>query len=134
MMPALAQVPRALTAADYARAEQFMPYNADQLVLYTADTPTWLPSGKLWYRTDGKGLHVLLVDPVRDNEEKVSLSLLRPERKQYEAGDLPFDTFDLSADGKSVSFQVGSKRSVPWAGARCLALPALNPNGAAFSR
>jgi len=43
--------PRALTAADYARAERFMNYNVTPLVLHSGVRPTWLPDGRFWYRT-----------------------------------------------------------------------------------
>jgi len=44
--PTLAQqttAPRALTAGDYARAEQYMAYNTTPLVLRSGVRPTWLP-------------------------------------------------------------------------------------------
>ena len=63
---ALAQPP-ALTAADYARAEQFMTYNTAPLVLRTGVRAAWLPGDpgdRFWYRvTTEKGVEVVLVDP-----------------------------------------------------------------------
>src|SRR3954462_13033129 len=46
--------PRALTAADYERAERFMPYNTTPLVLHSAGRATWVAgegSERFWYRT-----------------------------------------------------------------------------------
>jgi dipeptidyl-peptidase-4 len=54
-----------LTAADYARAEKFMTYNAAPLVLHGGVRATWLPDDRFWYRTNTeRGREALLVDPV----------------------------------------------------------------------
>src|SRR5258705_12608707 len=42
---------RALTADDYARAEKFLNYNTNRLVLHAAAQPTWVGDDRLWYRT-----------------------------------------------------------------------------------
>src|SRR3989304_5276282 len=47
--PSLAQAPRALTAQDYARAEQFMGYHTTPLVLGAPVRPSWLPGDRFWY-------------------------------------------------------------------------------------
>ena len=47
--PLFAQ-PRALTAADYARAEKFMAYNTTPLVYRAAVRPNWLADERFWYR------------------------------------------------------------------------------------
>ena len=61
--PPQAAVP-ALTAADYARAERFMPYNAVPLVLRNGVRATWLPDDRFWYRTlTEQGSQAILVDP-----------------------------------------------------------------------
>jgi dipeptidyl aminopeptidase/acylaminoacyl peptidase len=58
--------PRALTAADYARAERFMAYNTTPLVLHSAGRATWIADGAgehFWYRTTtDKGAEAILVD------------------------------------------------------------------------
>ena len=57
------QAPRALTAADYARAERFMSYNTNPLVLSGNVTPTWLDGNRFWYRvTKESGDQTFLVD------------------------------------------------------------------------
>ena len=62
-----ADAPRALTAADYARAETFMTYNTTPLVLRTGVRASWLPGDpgdRFWYRvTTERGVEVVLVDP-----------------------------------------------------------------------
>ncbi|MDQ3170595.1 MAG: S9 family peptidase [Acidobacteriota bacterium] len=57
------QAPGALTAADYARAERFMSYNTNPLVLNGNVTPTWLEGNRFWYRvTKDSGDQTFLVD------------------------------------------------------------------------
>jgi dipeptidyl aminopeptidase/acylaminoacyl peptidase len=61
-----AQQRAALTAADYARAESFLLYKTNPLVLHGGVRPTWLPDGRFWYRTaTEKGSEAILVDPVK---------------------------------------------------------------------
>src|SRR5581483_12203162 len=67
---ALAQAPAtasaALTAADYARAEKFMPYNVNPLVYHGAVRATWLADERFWYRVAvPEGTEFILVDPAR---------------------------------------------------------------------
>ncbi len=55
--------PRALTTADYARAEKFLAANAAPLVYHSSVQPTWLADDKVWYRvTTAKGTEAVLVD------------------------------------------------------------------------
>jgi dipeptidyl-peptidase-4 len=55
---------RALTAADYARAERFMSWNTTPLVFRNGVTPTWLGDDRFWYRvTTPTGSEAKLVDP-----------------------------------------------------------------------
>src|SRR6478672_1485558 len=61
-----AKVAKVLTDADYARAEQFMPYNTTPLVLRSGVRPVFLPDGRFWYRiTTEKGSEAFLVDPIK---------------------------------------------------------------------
>src|SRR5204863_6968489 len=49
-----ADAPRALTAADYAHAEQFMTYNTTPLLLRAGVRPTWVRGAgddRFWYVT-----------------------------------------------------------------------------------
>jgi dipeptidyl-peptidase-4 len=48
-VPCWAQ-PRAVTAADYARAEKFMNYNTNGLMVRSAVQANWLPDERMWYR------------------------------------------------------------------------------------
>src|SRR5438045_1273657 len=57
---------RKLTTADYARAEKFMGYSVNPLVLHTMGRPNWLPDERFWYRTTtAEGSAFILFDPAR---------------------------------------------------------------------
>ena len=65
-----AQQPRMYTAADYARAEQFLGYKANALVTSGPVRPTWLADGRFWYRNaTAAGAEVILVDPAKKTRE-----------------------------------------------------------------
>jgi dipeptidyl aminopeptidase/acylaminoacyl peptidase len=114
--PGLAQSPRALTAADYARAEKFMSYNTAPLVTRAGVRPTWLPDDRFWYRvTTAQGHEFVLVDPTRGVREpafdhaRLAASLSTAAGGKYNGADLPFTEIELPADGQSVSFRVDGK-------------------------
>lgn len=114
--PASADAGSAITAADYARAERFMPYNANLLVLRVIDRPKWLPSGRFWYRTrTERGFTSYLVDPTQRtrrvvfDQQHMARFLRTVDRGQPEKGELPFDAFELSPDETSISFLDGAK-------------------------
>jgi dipeptidyl aminopeptidase/acylaminoacyl peptidase len=57
---------RRLTADDYARAERFLGYNTNPLVLHAPARPVWLSDDRFWYRmTTEKGTEFVIVDPER---------------------------------------------------------------------
>src|SRR5437899_11429763 len=63
-IPALSQT-RRLTADDHARAEKFMGYNTNPLVLHAPARPAWLADDRFSYRVaTEKGTEFILVDPV----------------------------------------------------------------------
>jgi len=111
-----AQIPPTLTAADYSRAERFLPYNTAPLVVHAVESPTWLQNGTVWYRgTTGGGSEFVLVDPAHGTRQPVfdqarlAAALSAAAAAKYDASHLPFDTFDLSSDGETIAFDVGSK-------------------------
>ena len=65
--PLFAQEPvRALTNADYARAERYLPRTTLPLVTGGSVRPTWLPDGRFWYRRAiPGGREAIVVDPAR---------------------------------------------------------------------
>ncbi|MGB7294186.1 MAG: DPP IV N-terminal domain-containing protein [Candidatus Aminicenantales bacterium] len=110
--------PRALTPADYAQAEKFMSYNVTPLMWRGAVRPNWLPGDRFWYRNalEREGSEFILVDPQRGkrglafDHAKVAAALSAATGKTYDAFHLPFMAFDLSADGKTISFSAEGKR------------------------
>jgi dipeptidyl-peptidase 4 len=112
-----ADAPRALTAADYARAEKFMGYNTTPLVFRSGVRPTWMPDDRFWYRvTSAEGSEFLLVDPAKGTREpafdhaKVAAALSAAAKATYDAHHLPFTQFDFSSDGRTISFSVRQSR------------------------
>src|SRR2546426_10518052 len=89
VMPCFAQT-RTLTADDYARAEKFMGYNTNPLVLHSGVWPTWLPDDRFWYRvTTENGTEFVLVDAGKGtrgaafDEAKVAAGLSSAAGTQY---------------------------------------------------
>src|SRR5215212_3307599 len=108
---------RTLTAADYARAEKFMNYNTNPLVLRAGVRPTWLADGRFWYRvTTENGGEFVLVDPARGtripafDHAKLAAALSAVAGAKYEGFNLPFQQIDFSADGKTISFNIERRR------------------------
>src|SRR5512138_686154 len=108
---------RTLTADDYARAEQFMGYNTNRLVLRSAVNPTWLPDDRIWYRiaTDN-GNEFILVDPGRAarssafDHRRIADALSAASGTKYEPFRLPFNTFNFEDSGRSITFSAGNRR------------------------
>ena len=112
-----ADVPRVLTAADYARAEKLMGYNTTPLVFRSGVRPNWLPGDRFWYRvTTSDGSEFLIVDPAKESKTpafdhvKLAAALSTAAGTAYDARHLPFTQFDFSADEKSISFTVQRRR------------------------
>lgn len=108
---------RALTAADYARAESFLGYRAAPLVLGAGVRPVWMADGRFGYRvTTERGNEFMLVDPARGTREpafdhaRLAAALSAAAGQNYETWRLPFTEFEIDAGGHSVSFSVGSRR------------------------
>ena len=115
--PGLAQAPRALTADDYARAEQFMAYRTTPLVFGAAVRPAWLAGDRFWYRnTVPGGAEFVQVDPGRRtrarafDHERLAAALSRAADTTYGALTLPFTQIEFSTDGRSVSFDARGRR------------------------
>ena len=118
---------RALTAADYAHAEQFLGYNTNRLVLHVAAQPTWAGDDRFWYRTTTEnGTEFFQVDAATGartsafDQAKIAAALSTAARSNYTAYRLPFNVFEFSSDRKSISFNAGGSRwTCDVAGTRC---------------
>ena len=108
---------RALTAADYARAEAFMGATTSRLMYRNSVQPNWLADERMWYRvTTADGSEFIFVDPARGTREpafdhaKLAAALSKASGTAYDGKNLPFQTIALSADSQSVSFTAGGKQ------------------------
>jgi dipeptidyl aminopeptidase/acylaminoacyl peptidase len=81
-----ADAPVAFTVADYARAEKFMPYSTNPLVLRTGVRASWLPgdsSDRFWYRvTTEKGVETVLVDPGKASKSACELPACKAAERE----------------------------------------------------
>jgi dipeptidyl aminopeptidase/acylaminoacyl peptidase len=108
---------RALTAADYARGERFLSPNVAGLTLHTSVQANWLPDERFWYRNStGEQSEFILVDPARRTREpafdhtRLAAALSTAAHADYDAAHLPFRSFVLSPDSRSISFSDGENR------------------------
>ncbi|HEV2147717.1 MAG TPA: DPP IV N-terminal domain-containing protein [Longimicrobiaceae bacterium] len=115
--PLAAQQPRQLTAEDYARAERFLGATAAPLVTGIGVRPTWLPDGRFWYRTSvPNGSAYFVVDPVRGTREAVfdqarlASALAAATGGSVDGNRLPFQTFELAKDSRSITVDVQNRR------------------------
>ena len=115
-VPGFAQQTGALSGADYERAEQFLGYNTNPLVLRSGVRPSWLEDERFWYRiTTGRGGEFILIDPAEGtrgpafDQGRLASALSEAAGETYEAFDLPFTTFEFSEDGGSVSFRAAER-------------------------
>lgn len=109
--------PPVVTAADYARAERFLAATVNPLVIGGNVSPAWLPDERFTYRrTLEDGYEFLLVDPaartrtIAFDHENLAAALSAATGQTYTARQLPFTTMDMTADGKTVSFDVADRR------------------------
>ena len=67
-----ASAQRAMSSADYARAERYMNYNVTPLVFGNSIRPGWLPNDRFWYRsTTPTGAELVIVDPARGTRSRL---------------------------------------------------------------
>ncbi len=112
VVPLLAQQParaRAITAADYARAEKFMTWNTTPLVYRSGARPTWIEGDRFWYRvTTPTGNEAILVDAAKGTKERCTLPACTAPaaagRGGRGGGQAAPSTISLSPDGKRAAF------------------------------
>lgn len=122
LVPVFAQVrsgeaPPAVTTADYARAEKFLAPTVTPLVIGGSVSPSWLSDERFAYRrTTADGSEFVLVDPVKRtrgpafDHAKLAATLSAATGGKYTDRQLPFQSIELSADAKMVSFDVETRR------------------------
>ena len=115
--PAAAQQPAVVTAADYARAEKFLQPAMGPLVVGGSVAANWLPDERFWYRnTTAEGAEFILVDPAKRtralafDHARLAAALSAATGEKHSGSRLPFESFEFAADGKTISFDVGTRR------------------------
>ena len=115
--PLAAQSPRQLSTEDYARAERFLGATTAPLVTGTGVRPTWLGDGRFWYRTTvSGGTAFVVVDPARRTREalfdqtRLAAALGAASGGSVSGTRLPFQTFELSKDSRSLTVSVQNRR------------------------
>jgi dipeptidyl aminopeptidase/acylaminoacyl peptidase len=124
-----------LTAADYARAAQFLATGTRSLVFGASVMPNWLPDDRFWYRnTVAGGTEYVLVDPARRtrarafDHDRMAAALSAATDTTYAALVLPITQLEFSADGRSVTVDVRGRRFTCDVGvASCAAADARRP-------
>ncbi|HLH39865.1 MAG TPA: DPP IV N-terminal domain-containing protein [Bryobacteraceae bacterium] len=114
-----------LTTADYAHAEQFMPYNVNPLVYHSGARPSWIDDGHFWYRTTTpEGTEFILVTaatgakaPAFDHA-KIAAALSAATGRSYDAHHLPFTDLEWSEGAITVTVNRG-RWKCDLAGAAC---------------
>ncbi len=116
-IPLTAQETRQLTAEDYARAERFLGANTAPLVTGFGVRPTWLADGRFWYRaTVPEGSAFIMVDPARGSRQaafdqaRLAAALAAASGGAVEGNRLPFQSFELSRDSRSITVTVQNRR------------------------
>ena len=125
-IPGLAQT-QPLTADDYARAEKFLGYNTNPLVLHSPSRPVWLPDDRFWYRvTTERGTEFILADPTRGtraaafDQTRLAGALSTAAGTTYESFRLPFTQFTFEDGNRSIAFNIGNRRwTCDVQGSRC---------------
>jgi dipeptidyl-peptidase-4 len=107
-----------LTREDYARAEQYLIWNIGKLVFKTQVVPHFLGrSDRFWYKLNTRdGKEFILVDPALNTKQpafdqaRLAAALSAASGKAYEAGQLPFDSFEFIQDGRAIQFEIDKVR------------------------
>lgn len=98
----------------YARAEQFLHFHADSLVLNDDITPHWMDEeNRFWYRRDRPdGTEFILLDPGEDmrqpafHHERLAAALSEVTEQTYDAYELPFNRFEFVEDQQAIQFRL----------------------------
>lgn len=101
-----------LSDQDYARAEHFLPWNAERLVFDLSIEPHWLDDGqRFWYRHQTRrGSEFIVVDPQQSQQApafdhvRLAAVLSRASGIPTTAEQLPFDQIEFTGDDE-IRFQ-----------------------------
>ncbi|HEU4787274.1 MAG TPA: DPP IV N-terminal domain-containing protein, partial [Gemmatimonadaceae bacterium] len=108
---------RAMTSADYARAERFMNFNTTPLVFGTAVRATWLPNDRFWYRdVTPTGAELVIVDAARGARSRpfdnrgLAAAIATALGVAPEALGQATTQSELASDGRMVTVTIGGRR------------------------
>ena len=108
-----------VTERDYARAEQFLPWNAARLIAGDQVVPEFFDGDRFWFRSrTSSGHEFIVVDPAARSREpafdhaRLAAALSIAADTAYEGRDLPFEAFDFVDGEGSIRFHVAD--SVRW--------------------
>jgi dipeptidyl aminopeptidase/acylaminoacyl peptidase len=109
---------RTVTAADYAKAAQLLPWTADNFVKGDAVDPVWIAgSDRFWYRTRvEEGHEFMRVDPVANtraplfDRHRLASALSLAADTAYVGTKLPFRSFDFAGSETRIAVDVGKRR------------------------
>ncbi len=134
--------PKGVTSADYARAERFLAPALAGLVVGGSAAATWLPDERFWYRSQTTdGYEFILVTPASRSRKpafdhaNLAAALSTASGSKFGAGQVPFQSIDLSADNKAVAFDLNGRRwSCDVLGTRCADTGVASPAASAPGR
>ncbi|MYE15887.1 MAG: prolyl oligopeptidase family serine peptidase [Gemmatimonadetes bacterium] len=108
-----------VTESAYARAEQFLPWNASNLISGDQVVPEFFDGDRFWFRSrTSSGHEFVVVDPAAATRQpafdhaRLAAALSVAADTAYEGRTLPFDEFDFVNRGAAIRFQVAD--SVQW--------------------
>lgn len=108
-----------VTARDYARAEQLLPWYASPKVSGDQVDPVWMEGGsRFWYRNKtGTGHEFVFVDPGRNvqrplfDHHRLASAMSTANDTSYVGQKLPFDGFEFQEGSETViEFKAGDRR------------------------
>jgi hypothetical protein len=107
-----------LSGQEYARAEQFLPWNVTKLVSDIRVVPHWIgDSDRFWYLSDTNGQRqFILVDPSKTLKEpafdhsRIADALSRAAGHHYSQQNLPFDSIVFTKNERVIEFVVDNLR------------------------
>jgi dipeptidyl-peptidase 4 len=109
--------PQALTEDDYARAEQRLSWNVNDLVYHVPTSIEWLDGDRFWYRSRiAEGHEFILVDPVAGtrqrafDHERMAEVLSAAADTTFDAYALPITRLAPTEDGRGLGFELDRRR------------------------